>query len=85
MPRLTRDFDRVIVFGLASTDSASFDALDHVKIGQMVLEIRISEDYCCSDIYVVDLAKYTLGHVPKFTLPLMKKYLLCAFVSIIIR
>jgi hypothetical protein len=85
MPQLTQDFDRVIILGLSSNDVARFDALDHVKIGQMVLEIRISEDYCCSDIYIVDLSRYTLGHVPKFSLPLMKKYLLCAFVSIIFR
>jgi len=85
MPQLTQDFDRVIVLGLSSTDAASFDALDQAKIGQMVLEIRMSEDYCSSDIYIVDLSRYTLGHVPKFSLPLIKKHLLCAFVSIIFK
>jgi len=85
MPQLTPDCDRVIILGLTSSEPACFDALDHVKIGQMILEIRISEDYCSSDIYIVDLARYSVGHVPKFTFPLTRKYFLCAFVSTILR
>jgi len=85
MPQLTRDCDRVIILGLTSSDAASFNALDHIKVGQMILEIRMSEDYCRSDIYIVDLSRYTLGHLPKFIPPLIEKYFLCAFVSTICR
>jgi hypothetical protein len=56
--------------------------MNYIKIGEMVLEIRIREDYCLSDIYIIDLAKYSVGHIPKFTLPDIKKYELCATVSI---
>jgi hypothetical protein len=51
----------------------------------MILEIRISEDYCRSDIYIVDLSRFTLGHMSQFTFPLIEKYFLCAFVSTIYR
>jgi hypothetical protein len=47
----------------------------------MVQEIRISEDYCNSDIIILDLANYTLGHVPKVNLTHVKKYELCVLVS----
>jgi hypothetical protein len=47
----------------------------------MVQEIRISEDYCHSDIIIYDLGNYTLGHVPKFNLTDLKKYELCVLVS----
>jgi len=51
------------------------------KMIQLVMEIRSSEDYCLSDIYVVDYANMSPRHVTKFTPELMKKYELCAFVS----
>jgi len=85
MPQLTRDCDRVIILGLTSSDAASFDVVHHIKIGQMILEIRMSEDYCHSDIYIVDLTRFKLGHMSKFTPSLIKKYFLCAFVSTIFR
>jgi hypothetical protein len=48
----------------------------------MVMEIRISEDYCRSDIQIFDFSFFGVGHVSKFTLPLLKKYEMCAIVSI---
>jgi hypothetical protein len=48
----------------------------------MALDIRIREDYGLADIYVVDLGEYSLGHIPHFTPPVLKKFLSCAVVSI---
>jgi hypothetical protein len=48
----------------------------------MVMEIRISEDYCSSDIHIYDLSFMSVGHISKFTLPLLKKYEMCAVVSV---
>jgi hypothetical protein len=47
----------------------------------MVMEVRISEDYCRSDIHIYDLSLIGLGHVSKVSLPLLKKYEMCAIVS----
>jgi hypothetical protein len=48
----------------------------------MVMEVRISEDYCRSDIQIYDMSSFSVGHVSKFTLPLVKKYEMCAIVSV---
>ena len=47
-------------------------------------EVRISEDYCHSEIVIADMANYTLGHVPKVSLTDVKKYELCALVSVLV-
>jgi hypothetical protein len=72
MPQLTPECDRVVLFGLQTSDVRDFDVLDYCRLIQMTLEIRICEDYCLSDIYIVDLGKYTLGHITKITLPMIK-------------
>ncbi|KDR19511.1 Alpha-tocopherol transfer protein-like [Zootermopsis nevadensis] len=77
MPQLTPDCDRVILFGLLTSNTKDFDPLDFCKLHQMGLEIRISEDYCMSEIFIVDLLNYTLAHVTKITIPLIKKFELC--------
>jgi len=52
-----------------------------VRLLQMLMEIRISEDYWRSDIYVVDYGNFTLRHVTKVTPSFVKKFELCAIVS----
>jgi hypothetical protein len=47
----------------------------------MIQEIRISEDYCCSDIIVFDMANVNLTHLSKISVTNMKKYELCTLVS----
>jgi hypothetical protein len=81
MPRLTPDYDRVMVFHVLTADTTHFDFLNLLKMAQMVMEVRISEDYCRSDIQIFDLSLIGLGHVPKISLPLLKKYEMCAIVS----
>jgi len=84
MPQLTADYDRVMVFRLLTPNTTHFDLINFLKIVQMVMEVRISEDYCRSDIQIYDFASFSVGHVSKFTLPLLKKYEMCAIVSVAI-
>jgi len=81
MPQLTPDCDRVIVLGVPPSDGMEFNALYMAKLIQMVMEIRISEDYCLSDIFVADYGNVNLRHITKITPSLIKKYEMCAFVS----
>jgi hypothetical protein len=81
MPQLTPDCDRVVVIGVLTSDSTDFNMLDSLLLYLMMMEIRISEDYCSSDIYVFDYSNVTLGHVLKITPTIMKKYELCGYVS----
>jgi len=84
MPQLTPDFDRVLINVVLSNEITKYNPLNDIKLALMVSEIRISEDYCHSDVQIYDLANYTLPHVAKFTLTDLKKYELCALVSAIL-
>jgi len=81
MPQLTPNCDRVVVAGLLPTDGMEFNPLYALKLFQIMIEIRISEDYCRSDIYVMDFGNFTLRHVTKVTPSIVKKFELCAVVS----
>jgi hypothetical protein len=81
MPKLTKELDRVSVYGFLTTDDKEFRFWDHFKLVLLGLEIRITEDYNLKDIFVVDFKKCGVGHLTKFTLPMMKKFELCLMVS----
>jgi heptaprenylglyceryl phosphate synthase len=80
MPKLTPQNDRVLIYGLLNPDDKEFDIVQQLKIMQMVQEIRISEDYCRSDIIVTDMGYYSLAHILKIGVPYVKKYELCSLV-----
>jgi hypothetical protein len=82
MPQLTPDYDRVMVFRLLTPNTTHFDLINIFKMIQMIMEVKISEDYCRSDIHIYDFSSISVGHVSKFTLPLLKKYEMCAIVSV---
>jgi hypothetical protein len=81
MPRLTPDYDRIMVYRLLTADTTQFDMLSIFRMIQMIMEFRISEDYCRSDIQIIDMSFVSMVHISKITLPLLKKYEMCAFVS----
>jgi hypothetical protein len=81
MPQLTSECDRVMVFSLLTPETTHFDLINILKIIQMVMEVRISEDYCRSDIQIFDFSSISVSHVSKFSLPLLRKYEMCAIVS----
>ena len=81
MPQLTPNSDRVVVLGVPPSDGMDFNTLNVFRLFQMLTEIRISEDYCLSDILVADFRNFTLSHIAKITPPLVKKIELCALVS----
>jgi hypothetical protein len=85
MPQLTPNCERVLVLGFQPSDGTEFSPLHLAKIVQLVTEIRSSEDYCLSDIFIVDYANISPRHVTKFTPEFVKKYELCAFTSYNIR
>jgi len=77
MPKLTAQNDRVIIYGILNPDEKEYNFLQHIKLVQMVQEIRISEDYCRSDIIISDLNNYSLAHILKVSVPYVKKYEVC--------
>jgi len=81
MPQLTPDCDRFVLIAVAPTDGVDFNMLYVLKLFQMMTEIRMSEDYWRSDIYVADFANISLCPVTKITPSFVKKFELCAIVS----
>ena len=47
-------------------------------------EIRISDDYCHSDIIILDLVNYTMAHAANFRTAHVKKHGWCVLVSVVI-
>jgi hypothetical protein len=81
MPQMTPEFERVVIAALLKPDIIKLDSLSHFKLTQMVQEIRISEDYCRADIYVLDCRYGSLGHVSTITPTKLKAAHLCGLVS----
>jgi hypothetical protein len=50
----------------------------------MLQEIRISGGYCRSDIIMIDMTNYNLGHAPEISLTNVKKYKLCALIDALV-
>ena len=63
MPQLTPDSERVVVIGFPPADGMDFKTLYVVRLFQMLMAIRISEDYWLSDIYVADYGNITIRHI----------------------
>jgi hypothetical protein len=80
--QLTDDYCRVTVFGCLDPDPSKVVILDIIKLCFMMLEIKACEDYCLSDIIIMDFNNFTVGHIAKVTLPLLKKVEVCALVSL---
>jgi hypothetical protein len=67
MPQLTPDCDRVLIIFLPPTDGMEVNPMYVIRLFQLIMENRISEDYCLSDIYVADYGNITLRHIAKAT------------------
>jgi hypothetical protein len=79
MPQLTTDCDRVVVIYIPPSDVMDFNVLHMMRLVQMMMEIKISEDYCRSDIYVADYGNLTMRLISKITPSILKKFELCSF------
>jgi hypothetical protein len=70
----------VTVLGCLEPDPTKIIVQDILKLSFMVQDVRMCEDYCMSDIYIMDYNRFTVGHVGKVTLPILKKMEVCAMV-----
>ena len=76
MLQLTPDFDRIVV----PSHGMDINTLDVIISIQTIMEIRISEDYCRCDIYVVDFGGITFCHITKIANSMLTKFELCDLV-----
>ncbi|KAJ9582715.1 hypothetical protein L9F63_022939 [Diploptera punctata] len=78
LPHLTPENNRVIVMGLLPSNPEMLIMNDILKMQFMILDIRMCEDYSTSDIYVMDYKHFTMAHITKITLTIIKKMEVCA-------
>jgi hypothetical protein len=69
--------------GCLDPDPSNTVVFDILKLWFMVLDIRMCEDYCLSDIYIVDYNNFTVGHISKVTLQALKMMEVYAMVSVL--
>jgi hypothetical protein len=69
-----------VVVGNLDTDATHYNILDVFKVVFMVGDVRMSEDCCLGDIYIVDLGNFGLGHMAKITITAFRKLEVCAMV-----
>lgn len=67
LPRLTPEGYRVTVYKLADHDIATFNIRDITKRIVMVLDARLLEEKCLSNIMVFDLQGFSMAHFAKVT------------------
>ncbi|XP_069698824.1 retinol-binding protein pinta-like isoform X2 [Periplaneta americana] len=68
MPQLTENKDRLSIVGFQDYDPGCFNADDAIKAQLMVMDMRLCEDYHDSNIIIIDMKNYTLGHVGKINI-----------------
>jgi hypothetical protein len=47
----------------------------------MTLDVRTTDDYYTSDIFIFDVSNITVAHAAKYTVPIWKKIEVCSLVS----
>ncbi|XP_069699237.1 alpha-tocopherol transfer protein-like [Periplaneta americana] len=77
MPELTPEGDRIIVIKYLTKDAINYMHEDLARVALMINEARMCEEYCFSDIYVLDMENYTLGHASRITFTIAKKFAVC--------
>jgi len=80
MTQLTTDCDRVVVIYIPTSDVMDFNILRIMRLLQMMMEIKTSEVFCRSDIYVAHYGNLTLRQISEITPSMLTKFELCAFV-----
>jgi hypothetical protein len=68
------------MIGNLNPDATNYNLLNVFKIVFMVGDVRLSEDCCLGDVYIVDMANFGLGHMAKITITAVKKLEVCAMV-----
>ncbi|XP_069698940.1 alpha-tocopherol transfer protein-like isoform X2 [Periplaneta americana] len=77
MPELTPEGDRVVMIKYLTKDANNYQYEDVIRLGLMTTEVRMSEDYCFTDIFILDMENYTLAHACNVKFTSAKKCEVC--------
>lgn len=77
LPKLTEDKCKLFIYRLADSNPDHYHFTDSLKTFFMVADVRIVTDQDLSEgeIPIFDMSGYSLRHLTKVTLPVVKKYM----------
>ncbi|PSN57103.1 hypothetical protein C0J52_01291, partial [Blattella germanica] len=85
LPELTPKRQRVIIWAIRNPDPELYLFKELIMIVFMIIHIRMREEYCSSDIYVLDMKNFSLPHGTKVNFAILKQAQLCIFNSFQVR
>ncbi|XP_075219608.1 retinol-binding protein pinta-like isoform X2 [Lycorma delicatula] len=77
LPELSNDGYRISFCGLLDPDTEKFSATDMSTRSLMHFDIRLQEECCLGDIYVMDLALFSISHLKQYSVSFIKKSVMC--------
>lgn len=84
LPELTDEGYRVSICGLLDTDISKWSVIDFTVRSTMNFDVRLMEESCLGDVYIMDLSGFTFKHLSHYTIGFIKKCVLCQIVSKIV-
>ncbi|KAJ3643782.1 hypothetical protein Zmor_026470 [Zophobas morio] len=74
LPKLTPNYERVIIMKLINTDIEVYDMLELIKLDLAVTEVTMQYDGSIGVRYVIDFGGFTLRHLAKWNPLLLNKH-----------
>lgn len=81
LPELTDEGYRVSICGLLDSDISKWSVTDFTVRSIMNFDVRLMEESCLGDVYIMDLSEFTFKHLSHYTIGFIKKCVLCQIVS----
>lgn len=77
LPELTDEGYRVSICGLLDSDINKWSVRDFTVRSLMNFDVRLLEESCLGDVYIMDLSGFTFKHLSHYTIGFIKKCVLC--------
>lgn len=78
LPKLTKNNYKLFIYRLADSDPDKYNFTDSMKTFFMVSDVRMvtEKEFPDGEVPIFDMTGYTLRHLSKIVLPVLKKYML---------
>lgn len=78
LPKPTQQNYKLFIYRLANSDADKYNFVDSLKTFFMVSDVRMvtEKDILDGEVPIFDMHGYSLRHLTKITLPIVKKYMM---------
>lgn len=83
LPKLTDDNSRVFLYRFETNDAEKYDFINGLKVFFLFSDVRmvVEDQLSDGDVPIFDMNHFTLKHLTKIVLPVLKKYMVYTQVS----